>query len=128
MLITLITIIRNIIRIKIDNKIKQNMYCKCKPNTIIPPARVALGYNTCVDCSTTKKVSYVPIILTNKYLKYKLYHKRYLLQYTKHGDESKYIRKSILSYTDMWRVFLLWRILYVLQNRSANMERRYIKS
>ena len=38
------------------------MYCKCKPNTIIPPAHVALGYKTCVECSTVKKVSYIPII------------------------------------------------------------------
>ncbi len=38
------------------------MYCKCKPNIIIPPARVALGYKTCVQCSKTKKVSYIPII------------------------------------------------------------------
>ena len=38
------------------------MYCKCKPNTIIPPARVALGYKTCVECSTVEKHSYIPII------------------------------------------------------------------
>ena len=38
------------------------MYCKCKPNTKIPAARLALGYKTCVDCSTVQKVSYVPII------------------------------------------------------------------
>ena len=44
------------------------MYCKCKPNTIIPPARVALGYKTCVDCSTTKKVSYIPIIANKQVL------------------------------------------------------------
>ena len=44
------------------------MYCKCKPNTIVPPARVALGYKTCVDCSTTKKVSYVPIIANKQVL------------------------------------------------------------
>ena len=44
------------------------MYCKCKPNTIVPPARVALGYNTCVDCSTTKKVSYIPIIANKQVL------------------------------------------------------------
>ena len=30
------------------------MYCKCKPNTKVPEARLALGYKTCVDCSTTE--------------------------------------------------------------------------
>lgn len=38
------------------------MYCKCKPNTKIPAGRLALGYSTCVECSTAKKYSYVPII------------------------------------------------------------------
>jgi hypothetical protein len=38
------------------------MYCKCKPNTIVPPARVG------VDCSTTKKVSYIPIIANKQVL------------------------------------------------------------
>jgi len=41
---------------------KQTMYCKCKPNTKIPEARLALGYKTCVDCSTTEQYSYIPII------------------------------------------------------------------
>ena len=41
---------------------------------------------------------------------------------SKHGEESKHTRKAILSYNNMWYLFLLWRILYVLQNRSANME------
>ena len=35
---------------------------KCKCNNIIPPQRLALGYNTCVQCSTTEAYSYIPII------------------------------------------------------------------
>ena len=38
------------------------MYCKCKPNTKVPEGRLALGYKTCVDCSTTETYSYIPII------------------------------------------------------------------
>lgn len=35
---------------------------KCKCNNIIPIGRVKLGYNICVNCSTVKQYSYVPII------------------------------------------------------------------
>ena len=38
------------------------MYCKCKPGVRIPQLRLDMGYKTCVDCSTTKTYSYVPII------------------------------------------------------------------
>ena len=44
------------------------MYCRCKPNTLIPPARLALGYKTCIGCSTTQKVSYIPIIANKQVL------------------------------------------------------------
>jgi len=44
------------------------MICKCNTNKIIPPGRVALGYTTCVDCSTTQKYSYVPIIANKQVL------------------------------------------------------------
>jgi len=36
------------------------MKCKCK--NIIPQGRIALGYRTCIKCSTTELYSYVPII------------------------------------------------------------------
>ena len=36
------------------------MYCKC--GTTVHPVRIELGYKTCVNCSTTKTYSYVPII------------------------------------------------------------------
>ncbi len=36
------------------------MRCKC--TNIIPPGRLQLGYKTCVECSTTEKHSYIPII------------------------------------------------------------------
>jgi len=36
------------------------MYCKC--GNEVHPVRLDLGYNTCVQCSTTKTYSYVPII------------------------------------------------------------------
>jgi hypothetical protein len=42
------------------------MRCKC--NSIIPPGRVALGFNTCVNCSTTQQYSYVPIIANKQVL------------------------------------------------------------
>jgi len=42
------------------------MKCRCK--NIIPPGRVALGYNTCVECSTTQRYSYVPIIANKQVL------------------------------------------------------------
>ena len=34
-------------------------YCKCK--NIIPPQRLALGYTSCVDCSTTEAYGCVQI-------------------------------------------------------------------
>ena len=36
------------------------MKCKCK--NIIPPARVALGYTTCVSCSTEEKLGCIDTI------------------------------------------------------------------
>ncbi len=36
------------------------MYCRCGSD--VHPVRQELGYNTCVDCSTAKTYSYVPII------------------------------------------------------------------
>ena len=35
---------------------------KCKCNNIIPQGRVNLGYNTCVNCSTTEKYGCAPLI------------------------------------------------------------------
>ena len=35
---------------------------KCKCNKIIPLARVALGYNTCVECSTEEKLGCIDTI------------------------------------------------------------------
>jgi hypothetical protein len=42
------------------------MRCKC--NNIIPQGRVDLGYNTCINCSTTQQYSYVPIIANKQML------------------------------------------------------------
>jgi hypothetical protein len=36
------------------------MYCKCGKELHI--VRISSGYRSCVDCSTTKTYSYVPII------------------------------------------------------------------
>ena len=36
------------------------MKCKCKNN--IPPIRIALGYFTCVDCSTVEAYGCAPVI------------------------------------------------------------------
>ena len=41
---------------------------KCKCNNIIPLGRVKLGYNTCINCSTTQQYSYVPIIANKQIL------------------------------------------------------------
>ena len=41
---------------------------KCKCNNIIPPGRVALGFNTCTSCSTTQQYSYIPIIANKQVL------------------------------------------------------------
>ena len=38
-----------------------NVYMKCKCKNIIPIQRVALGYKNCIDCSTVKRYSCVPI-------------------------------------------------------------------
>jgi len=35
---------------------------KCKCTNVIPEGRLALGYRTCVKCSTTELYSYIPII------------------------------------------------------------------
>ena len=35
---------------------------KSKCNNIIPQGRVNLGYNTCVNCSTTEKYGCAPLI------------------------------------------------------------------
>ena len=39
----------------------RTMKCKCKPENIIPPQRVALGYTTCVKCSTVQPYGCVQI-------------------------------------------------------------------
>ena len=36
------------------------MYCRCGND--VHPVRQKLGYNTCVNCSTAKTYSYIPII------------------------------------------------------------------
>jgi hypothetical protein len=36
------------------------MYCRC--GNELHPVRLGLGYKSCVDCSTTKTYSYIPII------------------------------------------------------------------
>ena len=35
---------------------------KCKCTNVIPEGRLALGYRTCVNCSTTELYNYIPII------------------------------------------------------------------
>ena len=42
------------------------MYCKC--GNTVHPVRLELGYKTCVGCSTTQKVSYIPIIANKQVL------------------------------------------------------------
>jgi len=42
------------------------MYCKCGKQ--VHPVRIELGYKSCVSCSSTKKVSYVPIIANKQVL------------------------------------------------------------
>ena len=42
------------------------MRCKC--NNKIPAGRIALGYSNCVNCSSTKQYSYVPIIANKQVL------------------------------------------------------------
>ena len=42
------------------------MICKC--GKTVHPVRIELGYNTCVSCSSTKKVSYIPIIANKQVL------------------------------------------------------------
>ena len=41
-------------------------HCRC--GDIIHPVRIKLGYNSCVECSNTKKVSYIPIIANKQVL------------------------------------------------------------
>ncbi len=41
---------------------------KCKCTNIIPQGRLALGYRTCVNCSTTQLYSYIPIIANKQVL------------------------------------------------------------
>ena len=42
------------------------MYCKCGKK--VHPVRIELGYKSCVSCSSTQKVSYVPIIANKQVL------------------------------------------------------------
>ena len=35
-------------------------HCRC--GDVLHPIRIKLGYNNCVQCSTIKQVSYIPII------------------------------------------------------------------
>ena len=35
-------------------------HCRC--GDILHPVRINLGYKSCVECSSTQKVSYIPII------------------------------------------------------------------
>ncbi len=42
------------------------MYCKC--GNTVHPFRIDLGYNNCVICSSTTKVSYIPIIANKQVL------------------------------------------------------------
>jgi uncharacterized protein (UPF0212 family) len=42
------------------------MYCKCGKQ--VHPVRIELGYKSCVSCSSTQKVSYVPIIANKQVL------------------------------------------------------------
>ena len=41
---------------------------KCKCTNVIPQGRLALGYRTCVNCSTTQLYSYIPIIANKQVL------------------------------------------------------------
>jgi len=41
-------------------------HCRC--GDILHPVRINLGYNNCVECSSTKKVSYIPIIANKQVL------------------------------------------------------------
>ena len=42
------------------------MYCKC--GNTVHPVRINLGYKNCVSCSSTQKVSYIPIIANKQVL------------------------------------------------------------
>ena len=37
------------------------MRCKCNSKNIIPPQRLALGYTSCVECSTTQPYGCIAI-------------------------------------------------------------------
>ena len=41
---------------------------KCKCTNVIPQGRLALGYRTCLNCSTTQLYSYIPIIANKQVL------------------------------------------------------------
>jgi len=41
---------------------------KCKCTNVIPQGRLALGYRSCVNCSTTQLYSYIPIIANKQVL------------------------------------------------------------
>jgi hypothetical protein len=41
-------------------------HCRC--GYMIHPVRIKLGYGSCVDCSSIKKVSYIPIIANKQIL------------------------------------------------------------
>jgi len=42
------------------------MYCKC--GNTVHPIRLEFGYKNCVNCSTIKQVSYIPIIANKQVL------------------------------------------------------------
>ncbi len=42
------------------------MYCKCGKQ--VHSVRIELGYKSCVSCSSTQKVSYIPIIANKQVL------------------------------------------------------------
>jgi|TARA_R110000782_G_scaffold26113_1_gene67255 hypothetical protein len=46
----------------------KNMIKHCRCGDTIHPVRIKLGYNSCVDCSLVKKVSYIPIIANKQVL------------------------------------------------------------
>ena len=48
--------------------IVKNMIKHCICGDTIHPVRVKLGYNNCVECSSTQKVSYIPIIANKQVL------------------------------------------------------------
>ena len=63
------------------------MYCRCGND--VHPVRQKLGYNTCVDCSTAKTYSYIPIIEHKQAIQFKSSAKKCLQVYTGLGDVSR---------------------------------------